>query len=84
MLALNPTYFNEVTDAYYMLALCYWYDWKWNGEISREYLMKVIVRNPNFQVAYLMLAEQMIDEHKKQTWLKISEIADNSNMVFVH
>ena len=77
-------FFEEVTDAMWLLANCYRYDWLWNGEKSREYLMKVILRNVNFKVAYKMLSEQMIDQKKKETWLKFAEIATNEGMLFIH
>lgn len=83
-LSLKSTHYSEVTDAYYRLALCYWYDWEWHWELSRECLMKAIVRNVNFKAAHKLMAEQMIDEKKKATWLKFAEIADNSNLLFTH
>lgn len=83
-LSLNSSFFNEVTDAYYMLAKIYWENWKWQWELSREMLMKVIMRNVNMRAAYTLMAQQMIDEKKHDTWLKLSEIADNSNCLFIH
>lgn len=78
------TYFNEVTDAYYMLWKIYWENGKWQWELSREMLMKVIMRNCNFKSAYTFMAQQMIDEKKRTTWLKFADIADNSNCLFIH
>ena len=46
--------------------------------------MKVIMRNVNFRAAYNLMAQQMIDEKKRDTWLKFAEIADNSNCLFIH
>ncbi len=83
-ISLNSTHFNEVTDAYYMLAKIYWENGKWEWEKSREMLMKVIMRNVNFRSAYILMAQQMIDPLKKITWLKFAEIADNSNCLFIH
>ncbi len=78
------TFFQEVTDALWILANCYRYDWLWNGETSREYLMKVILRNPNFKAWYILLSQQMLDQKKKETWLKFAEIATNEDMLFIH
>ena len=46
--------------------------------------MKVIMRNVNFKAAYTLMAQQMIDDKKRATWLKFAEIADNSNCLFIH
>lgn len=83
-ISLNSSHYSEVTDAYYRLARCYWYDGKGHWELSRECLMKAIIRNVNFRAPFLLMAEQMIDEKKKATWLKMAEVADNSNCLFVY
>ena len=80
----KSSHFTEVTEAYYLLALCYWHDGKWNWELSRQALMQAILRNPNFKAAHLLMASQMIDEKKKQAWLKFAEVADNSWLLFTH
>lgn len=83
-LSLHSPFFNEVTDAYYMLAKIYWENGKWQWELSREMLMKVLLRNINFKAAHILMAQQMIDDKKRDTWLKFAEIADNSNCLFIH
>jgi len=47
-------------------------------------LLQVIKRNVNFKAAYTLMDKEMICEKKRETWLKFAEIANNSNLLFIH
>lgn len=82
-LALNSPHAKEVTDAYYLLAMCYWYDGKWNWQKARDACMQAIYRNPNFSSALKLMAE-MHYEPNKNRWETFALLADNTGLLFIH
>lgn len=74
---LQPNWFYdmELVDSYFLSALCYYKQWK-NSECATM-LWQVIVRNPYFKNAYMLL--QKIDN--KEIWNTIKEEADNRNLL---
>jgi len=80
----KSNFFIEITDAFFMLWKIYWENGKWQWELSREMLMRAIIRNPNFRAAYVLLSEQMLDEKKRITFLRLAQVADNSWLLFIH
>lgn len=75
------TFFPERADAYFMLALCYWYDGKANGEKARENCLKAININAHFKVAILLMAHMSFEKNAEQ-WRKMAETANNSGTLF--
>lgn len=75
------TWFPEKADAHFMLALCYWYDGKGNGEKTREHCLKAMNINANFRAPILLMATASYEHNAKQ-WRKMAETADNSNTLF--
>ncbi len=76
------TWLPEKADAFFMLALCYWYDRKGNGEKTRENCLKAMNINANFKAPILLMAAASF-EHNASQWKKMAETADNSNTLFV-
>lgn len=74
-------YLAEKADAYFILALCYWYDGKGNGEKAREYCFKAISINAHFKAAILLMAHMSFEKNAEQ-WKKMAHFADNSGTLF--
>lgn len=71
----------EKADAHFMLALCYWYDGKGNGERTRENCLKAININANFRAPILLMATASFENNAAQ-WRRMAETADNSGTLF--
>lgn len=77
----HTTWLPEKADAHFMLALCYWYDGKGNGEKTRENCLKAICINANFKAPILLMAHASFEKNAIQ-WRKMAETADNSDTLF--
>ncbi len=71
----------EKADAHFMLAVCYWYDGKGNGEKTRENCLKAMNINANFKAPILLMAQASFEKNAQQ-WKKMAETADNSDTLF--
>lgn len=78
---LTATWLPEKADAHFMLALCYWYDGKGNGEKTRENCLKAMNINANFKAPILLMAEASFESNAIQ-WRRMAETADNSGTLF--
>lgn len=74
------TYRAEIADAYLMKARCLWNLHK--GEDARIACMYAIMTNPDFKEAILFMSE-MNYEPRKSKWLQFSELAKNTEVLFV-
>jgi glycosyltransferase involved in cell wall biosynthesis len=74
------TWFLERAEAYLCLAKIYWNTQK--GDKAREMCSLAIRWNPMFKEA-LKLMSEMHFEPQKSKWLKLSEAADNSDVLFI-
>jgi glycosyltransferase involved in cell wall biosynthesis len=70
----------EKADAYLMLGRCLWAIAE--GEKARDAVLQAIKINPNFKEALIFMGSIVWPKHKA-AWLKFSESADNSEVVFV-
>jgi len=77
----KATWFPEKADAYFMLALCYWYDGKSNGELARQNCLMAININANFKAAILLMGHMSFPKNKVQ-WEKMAETATNEDTLF--
>lgn len=75
------TWLPEKADAHFMLALCYWYDGKGNGEKTRENCLKAMNINANFKAPILLMAAASFEKNAQQ-WKKMAETADNLGTLF--
>ncbi len=73
-------FYAERTEAYFLLAQCYWRTGK--GAVARERCMSAIVYNPHFKAAILFMAEMCFDREKAR-WTEFAKNADNSQLLFV-
>ena len=78
----------EKADAYLLLARCYWA--MGLGDKARENCMFAIIINPNFKEAVLFMSTLVgrgtgnpIFERNGEWWFKVSQVCDNSNVLFV-
>jgi glycosyltransferase involved in cell wall biosynthesis len=75
------TWLKEKADAHFMLALCYWYDGKGNGEKTRLNCLQAMNINANFKAPILLMAKASFEKNAKQ-WMAMAEKADNSDTLF--
>lgn len=73
------TWLPEKADAWFMLALSYWYNQQ--GDEARRACLNALAINSNFKVACLLMAE-MSWEHNKAQWKRLAEAADDSGCLF--
>lgn len=76
------TWLPEKADAHFMLAVCYWYDGKGNGEKARKSCLSAININANFKAAILLMAEMSFEKNALQ-WRRMAQTADNSGLLFI-
>lgn len=70
----------EKTDAYLMLARCYWFTKK--GDLARDACFNAIKQNPDFKEALLFMSD-LFYEPWKSKWKKIADNATNKDVLFV-
>lgn len=70
----------EVSDAYLMLARCYWQLHK--GEKARDMCLQAIKWNNDFKEALLFMAE-MSGPKNKERWKLFAEMAEDEGVLFV-
>ena len=75
------TWLPERADAFFMLALAYWFDGKGNGEKARQNCLKAISINANFKAPLLLMAAMSFEKNAKQ-WRKMAETANNEDTLF--
>ena len=69
----------ERADAYFMLALCYWYTQE--GEKARVACLSAININANFKVAIQLMGHMSFAKNKVQ-WDRMAETATNEDTLF--
>jgi len=74
------TWLPEKAEGYYYRAKCLWYTNR--GGEARESCLKALEINVNMKKAHILMAEMSWPKNKK-TWLKIAELADNSDVIFI-
>lgn len=75
------TWLPEKADAHFMLAVCYWYDGKGNGEKTRQNCLAAMNINSNFKAPILLMAKASFEKNAAQ-WRRMAETADNSDTLF--
>jgi len=70
----------EKADAVLTIARCHWF--LSQGDDARRMGLEAVRLNPMFKEALVFLSETHFSPHKEK-WLKLSESADNSDVVFV-
>ena len=75
------TWLPEKADAHFMLAVCYWYDGKGNGEKTRQNCLAAMNINSNFKAPILLIAKASFEKNAAQ-WRRMAETADNSDTLF--
>lgn len=70
---------SEISEAYLMASKCYWFSFE--GNKAREMCLYAIKFNPMFKEALQFMAELHYEPHKSK-WLKLSEGADNTGVLF--
>jgi glycosyltransferase involved in cell wall biosynthesis len=73
------TWLPEKADAFFMLALAYWYTQR--GEVARECVLKALSINANFKAAILLMGH-MSFEHNKVQWDRMAKTATNEGTLF--
>lgn len=73
------TFYEEVNEAYYIIAQCYWQ--LWQGHKAREICWLCIVRNPHMAKAISFMADMCWDREWKRR-LEFLKNADNSWVLF--
>jgi len=76
----KPTWNPERADAYLMAAKCLWNIQR--GEEARKMCLNAININPDFKEALLFMAEMHYDPNKSK-WLKMANVAENKDVLFV-
>ncbi len=75
------TWLPEKADAFFILALCYWYDGMSNGEKARENCLKAININANFKAAIELMAHMSFEKNALQ-WRNMASTATNEDTLF--
>lgn len=70
----------ERADAYFMIALCYWYTGR--GEEARQNILMALNINANFKAAILLMGEMSFEKNKIQ-WNRMAETATNEDVLFI-
>lgn len=73
------TWLPEKADAYFILALCYWYTQR--GDEARSSCLNAICINANFKAAIKLMGHMSFEINKVQ-WDKMAETATNENTLF--
>lgn len=69
----------EKADAFFILALCYWYTER--GENARENCLSALSINANFKAAVLLMGHMSFEKNKIQ-WDRMAETATNEDTLF--
>lgn len=75
----NDTFYEQRTEAFYIIALCYWESGMWDS--ARDACAIAITRNPHMRKAIKQMAD-MCYEREKKRWLQFLEWADNTWVLF--
>lgn len=73
------TWLPEKADAYFIMALCFWYTNR--GEAARQNCLCALNINANFKAAVQLMGIMSFENNKKQ-WDKMAETATNENTLF--
>lgn len=72
----------EKADAYFIMALCYWYDGKGHGELARKSVFMALNINANFKAAIQLMGHMSFEKNKVQ-WDRMAETATNEDLLFI-
>lgn len=75
-------FFAEKADAYFIMALCYWYDGKSHGELARKSVFMALNINANFKAAIQLMGHMSFEKNKVQ-WDRMAETATNEDLLFI-
>ncbi len=73
------TWLQEKADAYFILALCFWYTQR--GEEARKSVLMALNINANFKAAIQLMGHMSFEKNKVQ-WDRMAETATNEDVLF--
>lgn len=73
------TFLPEKADAFFILALCYWYTQK--GEQARRSVLLALSLNANFKAAIQLMGHMSFQKNRDQ-WNRMAETATNEDTLF--